>query len=251
MKGPTGMDHCFDYIRCQSQTLRQATHPGDPPRCTITISRQAGTGAHVLARELVTRLQALAPSGSCPWTTFDRDLVHRVLQEHDLPEQLAPYMPEDRVSEISDIMDGLFGLHPHTWTLVRKTADTILHLAELGNVVLIGRGANVVTGALDHAFHIRLVGSLEARLARVQDDEHLSPDAASRYVHDKDLGRKRYLKKYYGEDIDDPLLYHLVVNTDRMSHEEAARMIVESVSAHPVEARASRGRMIDHPAAVG
>jgi hypothetical protein len=183
----------------------------------------------------VARLQARAPSGSCPWTTFDRDLVHRVLQEHDLPERLATYMPEDRVSEISDVMDGLFGLHPQTWILVRKTADTILHLAELGNVVLIGRGANVVTGALDHAFHVRLVGSLDARIARVQEDERLSQAAASRYVHEKDLGRKRYLKKYYGRDIDDPLLYHLVVNTDRMSHEEAAHMIVEAVAAHPVE----------------
>jgi cytidylate kinase len=118
-------------------------------------------------------------------------------------------------------------------------------------VVVIGRGANVVTGALDSAFHVRLVGSLEARVALVQEYEHLDPPTASRYAHEKDLGRKRYLKKYYGEDIDDPLLYHLVVNTDRMSHEEAARTIVEAVSAHPVEAAASRGRMIDHPAAVG
>lgn len=251
MKGPTGLDHCFDYIRCQSQTMRQSsvTRPGGPPRRTITISRQAGTGAHVLAQELVARLQARAPSGSCPWTMFDRDLVHRVLQEHDLPKRLATYMPEDRVFEISDIMDGLFGLHPHTWTLVRKTAETILRLAELGNVVVIGRGANVVTGALESAFHVRLVGSLEARVARVQEYEHLDPPTASRYVHEEDLGRKRYLKKYYGEDIDNPLLYHLVVNTDRMSHAEAARVIVEAVSAHP-EAGAGRTRIADHPAAV-
>jgi hypothetical protein len=248
MTEPTNLEHCFDYIRRQSQSqLPSEMHPEEPRRM-ITISRQAGTRAHGLAQELVARLQAGAPSGSCPWTVFDRDLVDRVLQEHDLPNRLAAYMPEDRVSEISDILDGLFGLHPHTWTLVRKTADTILHLAQLGRAVVIGRGANVVTGALDHVFHIRLVGSLDARIERVAEHEHLGLPAASRYVHEQDLGRKRYLKKYYGADIDDPLLYHLVLNTDRMNHGQAARMIVEALWAHPVATGAGPRRI---PAAAG
>jgi cytidylate kinase len=195
----------------------------------ITISRQAGTGAHVLAEELVARLDALAPAGSCPWTVFDRNLVDRVLQDHDLPSRLAAYMPEDRASELSDIVDELFGLHPHSRNLVRKTADTILHLAELGNVVVIGRAGNVVTGKLDHAFHVRLVGSREGRIARTQEYLHLAPAAAADHVRHEDLARQRYVKKYYAADIDDPLLYHLVVNMDRVSHAEAARMIVESV----------------------
>jgi len=38
-------------------------------------------------------------------------------------------------------------------------AETILHLAEQGNVILIGRGANLVTRELQHVFHVRLVGS--------------------------------------------------------------------------------------------
>ena len=32
--------------------------------------------------------------------------------------------------------------------------------------------------------------------------------------------------KYYRKDIDDPLLYHLVVNTDRVTYEETARLII-------------------------
>ena len=31
------------------------------------------------------------------------------------------------------------------------------------------------------------------------------------------------MKKYYGADIEDPLLYDLVINTDRVSYDEAAR----------------------------
>ena len=89
-----------------------------------------------MAQELVGRLQARDPKASPPWTVFDRNLVAEVLQEHHLPERLAGSMPEDRVSEIADTLDELFGLRPSSWTLVRKTADTILHLAEIGNVIV-------------------------------------------------------------------------------------------------------------------
>jgi cytidylate kinase len=195
----------------------------------VTISRQAGTGAHALAEDLVVRLQARAPAGSCPWTVFDRNLVDKVLEDHALPARLARFMHEDRASELSDIMDGLFGLHPHSETLVRKTADTILHLAELGNVVVIGRGGNIVTATLAHALHVRLVGSVERRIERTSRELHVDAKAAADHVRREDLARQRYVRKYYGADIDDPLLYHLIINTDRLSHARAAQTIADAV----------------------
>ncbi|HLA92953.1 MAG TPA: cytidylate kinase-like family protein [Actinomycetota bacterium] len=234
MKPATGLERYLEFVRYESRLLRESL--SNPPRArrpVITISRQAGCGAHVVAEELVARLQARTEPGSSPWTVFDRNLVDKVLTDHELPDRLAEFMPEDRVSEIADTLDELFGLHPSTRTLVRQTAETILHLAELGNVVLIGRGANVVTSEVDRAFHVRLVGSVQRRVEYVQEHLHLSPDAAAKHVREEDLGRKRYLKKYYAKDIDDPLLYHLVINTDRVSHVEAARMIAEASSAHP------------------
>ena len=36
------------------------------------------------------------------------------------------------------------------------------------------------------------------------------------FIHREDKGRKRFLKEHFEEDIDNPLLYHLVINTDRI-----------------------------------
>ena len=85
------------------------------------------------------------PDGSCPWTLFDRDLVQKVLEDHRLPSRLARFMPEDRISGLQDIMDELFGLHPPFLSLVHRTTETILRLADQGNVILIGRAGNVIT----------------------------------------------------------------------------------------------------------
>ena len=44
--------------------------------------------------------------------------------------------------------------------------------------------------------------------------------------------RARFVKKHFGKKIDDPLLYHLVINTDRLSYEEATILIGEAVLHH-------------------
>lgn len=209
--------------------LRGSPIPQQTRRPAITISRQAGSGAHVVAEELIRRLQAQSPEDQPPWTVFDRNLVEQVLKEHELPERLAEYMPEDRVSEIADTIDELFGLHPSAWTLVRKTAETILHLIEIGNVVVIGRGANILSDRVAHVLHVRLVGSVTRRIEHVQHYLHLDAAAAAEYVRSNDLGRKRYVRKYYDADIDDPLLYHLVINTDLIPYAEAASVIADVV----------------------
>ena len=228
------MDGYLEFINSQWRPMgpRSKEASGRRQMDVVTISRQAGSGANAVADPLVARMQTEAPKDACPWTIFDRNLVEKVLDDHDLPGRLARFMPEDRKTEMSDTLDGLFGLQPSSWTLVRKTADTVLHLAEVGNVILIGRGANIITSKLNHVFHVWLVGSLEKRIAHLMEYKHLSLPKATEYARTEDLGRKRYVKKYYAADIDDPLLYHLVINTDRVPYEEAARMIAEAMLVH-------------------
>lgn len=201
---------------------------------TVTISRQAGSGSHVIADKLAEMLETRLPGESCRWTVFDRNLVERVLDDHHLPSRLARFMPEDRISEVSDTMDELFGLHPPSWTLVREASDTILRLAQMGGVILIGRAANIITRKLDSVFHVRLVGSAERRLEHIREYYGLSPKAAVKMLQEEDRGRRRYVRKYFGKDIDDPLLYHLVINTDHISYDLAARIIADTVvQKHP------------------
>lgn len=231
MTKPNDFERYIHYVGTQLESqARSEWRSGKERRLAVTISREAGSGAHVVAEELVALLHARASKGARPWTVFDRNLVEKVLEDHDLPSQLARFMPEDRVSEIKEAVEELFGLHPPDWTLVRKTADTILRLAMLGNVIVIGRGASIITAGLDHVFHVRLVGSRERRIEHVEQYLHLNRTAAERYVREQDAGRERYVRKYYDKDVADPLLYHLAINTDRICYAEVAAMIAGALS---------------------
>ncbi len=50
-----------------------------------------------------------------------------------------------------------------------------------------------------------------------------------RDLEGQDLARARYVKTYHNADINDPLQYHLVINTSRMGYENSARVIGEAV----------------------
>jgi hypothetical protein len=226
-----GFERCKAFIDCQLQATGRAAAPiaaGERWRA-VTISRQTGSGAHLVGEELAKYMEVHGPKDIVPWTLFDRDLVKKVLEEHHLPERMARFLEEDRISELQDTMDELFGLHPPSWTLVRQTAETILHLVELGRVIIVGRGGGIITRNLDYVLHVRLVGSLERRLQHVQEFYKMGRKQAKEFVEREDRGRRRYLRKYFGLHIDDPLLYHMVINTDGVSYRLAAQMIGEAL----------------------
>lgn len=231
MSAQISFENCLAFLNWQwSGAARQTAAEAPERRTAITISRQAGAGGHTIAEKLALRLQACAPKGSPPWTVFDRNLVKQVLEDHHLPARLAQHLPEDRTSRVEDIIDDLFGMKPPTWELIEQSAETILRLASLGNVILIGRGANVVAARLPNVLHVRLVAPLEQRITQMQALRGLTRKAAAVVARREDRGRARYLRKYFKADTDDPLLYHLVLNTGLVSHDEAVDLIVAAMA---------------------
>jgi hypothetical protein len=226
--------HAFASAQYRAQAKGKERPLGERP--VVTLSRQAGAGGVSVADAVAAYLSSKSPRGAVPWTVFDRNLVEKVLEEHGLPKDVGQFMPEDEHSLLNDAVEDILGLHPSRWRLVHNTTQTVLRLARLGHCVLVGRGAPVVTAHLPLAFHVRLVGSMEARVAHLQAYLNVSARKARGVVEEEDAGRARYMKKYFKRDIDDPTLYHLVLNTDRIPYEEASRIVGDAVLARARQA---------------
>lgn len=209
--------------------------PKGPPKArarrrpVVTVSREVGTGGRAFGEALAASLEARQPKGRGPWGVVDRELVDKILEDEALPERLASWSPEDHLSGISFVIEELLGLHRAAWRPMQEVTETILRLAEMGNVVLIGRGANVICGHLPQAFHVRLVASLDSRATQTAETRGMSRKAALAWVQAEDKARQRFLRRYFQVDVSDPLLYNLVVNVDRVPLEEAARIVGEAV----------------------
>jgi len=223
------LERCSTFVNCHVRPTTQLNLERSTQTLrAITVSREAGCGAAVVARKLEEILQSRSPHEACPCTMFDRNLIGKVLADHRLPAWMAKHLPEDRISRLEDITYELFGLRPACSMVIQQTSETILRLAELGNVILIGRGANVITAKLPGMFHVRLVAPLEKRIEHVHDFYNMSAPEARSFCLREDRGRRRYLKKYFDADIDNPLLYHLVINTGLVTFVDAAQLIADT-----------------------
>lgn len=225
-----GVEHCAGFVSSQFQSGGTAgMETAAVVRRVVTISRQAGCGALAVAEKLARYLQEHSSKHAAPWTIFDRNLMEKVLEDHDLPARLSQFLPEDRVSFLEDIMADLLQTYPPSQTVIRQTAETILKLASVGNVILIGRGGNVITARLPNMFHVRLVAPLEERMEHSHKSYGMTMTEARKFCLREDLGRERYLKTYFHADINDPLLYHLTINTGLVSYNDAAKIIGDAV----------------------
>jgi cytidylate kinase len=217
------------YVSFISSQFKSGGEAGTPVRRAVTISRQAGCGALVVAEKLADYLQAHTLGDAHPWTVYDSNLIDKVLADHGLPPYLAKFLREDRVSQLEDLMADVLGALPPTATVIKHVTETMHGLVASGNVILIGRGGNMVTAKLPHVFHVRLVAPLDKRIAHCIEAYQMTHDKAARFCPDEDHARQRYFRKYFNADIDDPLLYHMIINTGQMGYEAAAKAIGDAV----------------------
>ena len=223
-------EQCLSFIHSQLQASDSAGEfVKKKVRRTVTISRQAGCGAAAVAEKLAHYLQHHSSGDGRPWAVFDRNLINKVLEDHNLPTHLAQFLPEDRVSQLEDILADVFEVRPPSQTIIYQSTETVLKLADLGNVILIGRGSVVITAKLPHVLRVRLVAPLEKRIEYACQFYHLTETEARKFCLSQDRGRERYLKTYFNADINDPLLYHLVINTGQVSYDAAAKLIGDAV----------------------
>ena len=78
-----------------------------------------------------------------------------------------------------------------------QVAETVVHLANSGHVILVGRGANIITARMANVIHVRLIAPLPSRIARVQETNKLTHNKAEVFVTQSDLGRGRYEKDHF------------------------------------------------------
>ncbi len=118
----------------------------------------------------------------------------------------------------------------------RAYLETITHiitdLGARGDVVIIGRGGQMILRDHPHTAHVQLVADEDLRLQRFKQWEGLADDdVARRRMRDFNRSRTAFHKKFWKVDVWDPRLYDLVINTTRLTFDEAVEIAVPAVKA--------------------
>ncbi len=211
------------YIDTHSKHWGRETKPG----VSITISRQTGAGADVVSKILVDYLKPYCKEG-LGWTIFDKNLIEKVLADHNLPDRLSLFYEERKQTLLQSMVNEIFSGQT-SYEVVKKTARTILQLVNKGEVIIIGRGATVITAGFKTVFHVRLIAPDENRISHIMEVYELTRNEAADFLKREDEARYNFVKRHYHKDINDPLLFDLMINTGKCSYHEAAEIICGAV----------------------
>jgi cytidylate kinase len=181
----------------------------------ITISRQMGSQGDELAAQVAQRIG---------WRWVGRDIINQAA--------LAAGVPQVALAEIDEL--GFLRLRPSAKErqLYQTQVERILRdLADEGSVVIVGRGGQVVLGRRPDVLCLRIIAPLADRIAWLQQQKVISVEAARAWLEASDKARARYLRRSYGVQVNDPTLYHMVINTGSLGLGPAVDLVVRTLQA--------------------
>ena len=108
--------------------------------------------------------------------------------------------------------------------------ETIAQTEARGNAVIVAHGASHVVSRGREATRVLVTASPDTRATRVGALQGLDEANAAREVRQSDAARRDYLKRFYDIDEELPTHYDLVINTDVISVEQAARLVSQAAS---------------------
>jgi len=203
--------------------------PEGKPAPAITLSREFGCEGYIVAEKLKEILDARTKAS---WQVMDKALLARVAENHQLSEEIF-----HSLGKRNSFLDDMISTFSPQWKTdkdyFRLLCRQIVALAQQGNVILVGRGGAIVTRNMPTCFHFRLVASLPFKIRSIAERTGLSKEDAESLILRKQKEREGFIREFLGEEIADPLHYHLVFNNDKSSAGKIAAIIADYVLSSP------------------
>jgi cytidylate kinase len=104
----------------------------------------------------------------------------------------------------------------------------VYEVAREGEGVIIGHGSQMLLRDFGCALHVRVHASAATRVSRIMRGKGLGLEAAEKLLRKEDHEKSGFFRFAFHLDWNDPSLYDLVINTEKMSEESAARLVIET-----------------------
>ena len=190
----------------------------------ITISRGTFSGGKMLAECLSKRLG---------YSCIDRDV---------LAEKAATARVSQRdiraALEEPPVIPGRFNHKRYLYLALIQAALT--EAIRDGKAVYHGLAGHLLLKGAPTLLRLRIVAPLELRITMASRRLNLSRPEAMAYIENMDRDRRRWTQFLYGVDWGDPELYDILVNLERISIEQACRLVIAVIGQPEFEFTAER-----------
>lgn len=206
-----------------SEKAKQESAEKDRKRPTITISREFGCEGYPVAESLREVLEAKTHES---WSIMDRALLDEVAKNHHLLESVL-----GKLGEKSRALEEVVSTFSSSWKTehdyYRLLCKELFSLAVGGNVILVGRGAAIVTQSLENCYHFRLYAPMRFKIEYIAKKTCLTVAETEALIEKKQRQRDAFVRDFLNKDARDLLYYHMAFNNDRTPSPRIAAVIAD------------------------
>ena len=170
--------------------------------------------------------------------------VDRAIPMQDAQRVFAPKEGHDQPGWLERVLAGFVGAESSVTGPVATSASTaseefrrendelLVRQASSGEGVLLGRAAVAVLRDDPRVLRVRLYGPAQRRIEQAVGAFGASRETAAEAVRNLDRTHDAYLEQFYGASIDDPALYHLMIDSTAVALDACAELIAAAARAH-------------------
>ncbi len=193
----------------------------------ITISRETGSGGHTVGRLLAERLD---------YDFYDKEIVASVASKMGIDKKLILENGENMSDQ--DYIDMKSGLVPHykkaevPYEEIKEAQDKVIKsIADKGNCVIVGRGADYILRGRDDIFHVFIHADMEHRVKRVQRHEGVTgqEERIQKELVQKDRSRATYYRYFTQKEWGKVENYTLSLDSGIFTKTQCTELIIQAV----------------------
>lgn len=162
------------------------------------------------------------------------------ITEKEMPPSTLLGRISEAMAQTAYLGDSIYaGIYSPLWELplddtnyLSGLESVIKELAASQSIVIRGRGSQFILKEAPGAFHVLIVAPLEVRVKRVMERLKIDEEEARKAIARHDDGSREFVKRYFRENILDPINYDIVINTSHFSIDDAASIVVDAVFRH-------------------
>ena len=200
----------------------------------VTISQQLGSGGTEIGMAVADRLG---------YSFVEHKRFEEGAHQYGLETDRLWHLEEERPS-----LFERFDTETRRYLAVIKSV--LYEIAADDRAVVIGRGGQWLLRDVPHVFRARVVAPTRARVAELlkvlseHGGDRIGAHAAGRMVDHDDAQKAKRMRYLFDVDLNDPTLYHLVINTGLLDRRAAVELIAALVERQPQFALTEAGKRV-------
>jgi len=186
----------------------------------ITISRSLGRGGRIIAEKVAKALNR---------ELFDDDRLQQAAIEMGIPAESVKNLNE----KAPGLFDRLLTRKPESYLEIMESV--VYDVARKGEGIILGHGSQMLLRDFGCAFHVYLHATGPTRLKYVMETKGVSREAAQKLIQKSDHQQRGFFRFAFRMDWNDPSLYDLIINTEKLGIDAAVKLIVDTAGSDLIQ----------------